>query len=421
MDVERPDLVRKRRRRRVFQVAIILGCVGLITVGLSSMGPVLPSVDREGLWIGEVKNGEMVRQVRGTGRLVPKQLRWVQAGQEGLIEKINVLPGERVRPESVLVELSNPKLEQALLEAQWELEAARAELAHIKVQLDRELLSQEVAAETVRAEWDYAEVEAQANEKLAEEGLVAELQARRYRLEANKLKYQTSKEEQRLELLRKSANSQIRAKEAGIRKLEAMAESRKRQIKQLKVCAGVTGVLQQLGDKETIQIGQQVGAGTTLAKIVQPTDLKAEVKISATEVREVQLGQKALVDTYNGIISGRVVRIDPAVQDGTVTVDVELLEELPSAARPDLRVDGIIELERLEDVLYVNRPVNSRNNAMMELFQLANENQVAVKVPVRLGRCSVHTVEIQQGLQVGERVILSDMSQWSGYNRIRLK
>lgn len=421
MDISRPEHARKIRRRRWLYGSAMIGLLILATLGLSRLEQAVPVVESSSVWSDTVKRGDMVLAVRGSGTLVPNRIQFVQASSDGRIERILVLPGAKIQPETVLMELGNPELEQALFDSKWQLEAAEAELRRLEIQLESERLTKESEVESLHADWKYAELEAQANEQLAAEGLVAELEARRLRLHADDLKAKHENLLRQLKIAKEAAEAQITVQGANLKKLQALVRMNDQKVKNLRVRAGVSGVLQEIGDQKPLQVGQRVSPGTTLAKIVQPTDLKAEIKIAETQVKDVQIGQRAKVDTRNGIIPGRVARVDPAVQNGTVAVDIELEGGLPKGARPDLSVDGTIELELIKDVLYVGRPVHGRSESTASVFTMINGGNYAVRVPVRFGRSSVSLIEVEEGVEAGDEIILSDMSRWDSYDRLRLK
>ena len=416
MDIARPSRARKRLQRRVALGAAALLFVVLVTVGVSQLQPAAPAVDRAQVWIEAVERGPMLRQVRGAGTLVPEAIRWIPATTQGRVERILVLPGTSVDPDTVLLELSNPELELAALDAASELRAAEAELANLRVELQSQHLDHEAAAASVEAEYHQAELEAAANEKLARDGLIADITLELSRVRVRELGTRTEIEHRRLAIDEDAARAQLDVSQAGVERARALSLLRRSQVDALRVRAGSAGILQQL----EVDAGQRVDPGTNLARVSEPGRLKAEVRVSETQAPEVQIGQPAAIDTRNGIIAGRVSRIDPASENGTVTVDVALTGELPRGARPDLSVDGTIELERLDDVLHVGRPVFGEERSTISLFKLERGGREAVRVQVQLGRGSVSTVEIAEGLQEGDRVILSDMSRWDGFDRVRL-
>ncbi len=408
---------------------MVISCIALlvltaVTIGLSRLEPAVPSVEKSSIWSDTVKRATMenpmLRQVRGNGTLVPEQIQFVQSETDGRVERILVQPGAQVTAETVLMELSNAELKQAAFDAEYQLKAGEAQLTKLKVQLESDRLTQKATVATLKYEAEQAGFIAEADDTLAKDGLVPNLTARQSRAKATDLNGRVAIEEERLLITGESAKAQIAAAQAELEKTRALLALKQRQLAALQVRAGIEGVLQQIGDLQTLQVGQRISPSATLAKIVQPTKLKAEIKIAETQARDVLIGQPAAIDTRNGIIPGRVVRVDPSVVNGTVTVDVKLDGELPRGARPDLSVDGTIELERLDNAIYVGRPVQGQPDSTVGLFKLVDGGRGAVRVQVKLGRTSVSTVEIVQGLEVGDQVILSDMSAWDGHDRVKL-
>ena len=420
MDIDRPDLARARRRRRFILVTVSVLAVLAITLGLAQLKPAAPSVDKATIYTDAVKRGEMLRRVRGYGTLVPEEIRWIPVTTAGRVQRILVLPGAQVKADTVLVELSNPEVEHDVFEAEWQLKAAESQLARLTVQLESERLAQESTAAALDADCRVAKLDAEADEKLAADQLIDRLTAIRSRTKADLLSRRCELESRRLAILGDSHKAQLAAQEADQARLRATLELRRQQLAALKVRAGIDGVLQRLGDYDPLQVGQQLAAGANLARVADPTKLKAEIKVVETQAKDIARSQKAVIDTRNGTVPGRVVRIDPAVQNGTVTVDVALDGPLPKGARPDLTVEGVIELELLTNVLYVGRPVQGQSESTVGLFKLDPDGRDATRVPVKLGRSSVSTIEILEGLREGDRVILSDMSQWDAQDRIRL-
>jgi HlyD family secretion protein len=376
----------------------------------------VPSIDRSTVWIDTVKRGAMVRQVRGLGTLVPEEIRWIAARVEARVDKIIVRPGAHVAPETILLELTSPEVEQAARDAQSQYAAAQAELTTLRATLQRELLEQEANAARVHSEYQQARMENETNDDLAKNGLVSDLVHKTSRIKAEDLGARDQIEQKRLEFARQNIEPQIAAKQAAVDQARANAALKKEQMEQLKVRAGFTGVLQQL----PVEVGQQVKPGTNLARVADPTKLKAEIKIAETQAKDIQINQKATIDTRNGVVEGHVTRVDPAVEQGTVRVDVALDGSIPKGARPDLSVDGTIELERLDNVIYVGRPAFGQENSTVGIFKLVPGSNEAARTPVKLGRSSVNTVEILSGLQPGDQVILSDTSAWDSHDRIRL-
>lgn len=416
VDIQRPDLARKRRIRQGIYAVSAAVVVVLITVGVSRLQPAAPRVDGDTVYTDSVKRGSMVRQVRGTGTLVPEEIRWIPATTEGIVERIVLQPGAVVEAGSVIAELSNPELDQTTLEAQLQLRAAEARYKTRTVDLESQLLTQQAQLATVESELSQATLQAEADEQLAKEGLVSEINLKQSQSRARELRTRHELEKKRLDNALANVDAQLAVEKAEVDRLQTISRLRQSQLADLKVRAGIAGVLQQVPLEE----GQRVAAGTNLARVGDPARLKAELRIAETQTKDIQIGQSAQIDTRNGIIPGHVIRIDPASENGTVTVDVALDGALPRGARPDLTVDGTIELERLEDVLYVNRPVFGQENSVVTLFKMEADEQHASRVKVSLGRSSVNTIEVLEGLQPGDEVILSDMSAWDAFDRIRL-
>lgn len=416
MDIARPDQARKRRTRRILYGVAAGAAVVLITLGVSRLQPAAPTVERSSVWVDTVKRGSMLRQVRGNGTLVPVVIRWIPATTEARVERIVVLPGTPVKPDTVILELANPELEQSALDAEWQLKAAEADYENLRVQLQSDLFNQRTATAAAEAEDKEAKLQADRNHELAKLGLAPDVDVKlsEARAEAAATHYQM--EQKRLEIASQAMQAQLAAQRAHVEQRRALYELRRHQVDALRVRPGMSGMLQRV----PVEVGQQVAPGTNLAQVADPTDLKAELRIPATQARDILLGQKVDVDTHNGIIPGHVIRIDPAVQDGTVTVDAGLDAPLPKGARPDLNVDGTVQLERLDNVLYVGRPAFGQENSTVGLFKLVDGGKAAVRTQVQLGRSSVNLVEIKGGLQEGDQVILSDMSNWDAYDRVRL-
>ncbi|HEY2798043.1 MAG TPA: efflux RND transporter periplasmic adaptor subunit [Thermoanaerobaculia bacterium] len=417
MDIIREDVSEKRRKKRLVLAAAGAVAVLLITLGLSRLKPAAPTVEKSTVWMDTVKRGPMLRQVRGPGTLVPQEIRYISAETNGRVERLVILPGAPVKPDSILVEMSNPEVERLALESESQFRAAQAELANVKAKAQRDVMDQQAAAATVRSDYHQAELQAETNEGLYKEGLVAALILKLSKVRAEELATRNAIEEKRVATVDESAKAQVAVQEATVDQLRALANLKREQKEALHVRAGIPGVLQEL----PVQVGQQVAPGTTIAKVAEPTHLKAQLKIAETQAKDVQIGQPASIDTRNGLVAGKVARIDPAVQNGTVTVDVTLEGELPMGARPDLSVDGTIELDRLKDVLYVGRPAFGQEKSQVGLFRVNEDGDEATRVKVKLGKSSVNTVEIVEGLKPGDKVILSDMSAWDAYDRVRLK
>ncbi|MBI4751168.1 MAG: HlyD family efflux transporter periplasmic adaptor subunit [Acidobacteria bacterium] len=417
MDIQRSKSVARNRQLRHVALAFVVLCAVVgVSLWVSRLKPAAPTVDRATVWIDTVKRGPMLRQVRGLGTLVPEEIRWIPAGSQGKVENILVKPGAEVKADTILMELSNPELEQSVLDAGLQLKAAEAEYASLKVRLESTLLDQQAAASSVKSDFIQAKMRSDSDEQLAKDGLISDLNRKLSRVTADQLKTRTEIEQKRLAIHDDSVKAQLGAQQARIEQLKALADLRKSQLADLKVKAGMSGVVQLI----PVQVGQQVTPGTNLARIADPTRLKAEIRIAETQAKDVLVGQLTTVDTRNGTVNGKVVRIDPSVQNGTVTVDVSLEGELPKGARPDLSVDGTVELERLDDVVFVGRPVQGQPNSTIGIFKIESDGKHAVRVPVKLGRSSVNTIEVVEGLKPGEQVILSDMSAWDAVDRIQL-
>jgi len=416
MDVARPVNKRKRTITRTLYGIGGVTILAAITVGLSHLKPAAPSVSRATVWVDTVKRGPMLRQVRGLGTLVPEEIRWIPAATEGRVERILIKPGSLVTPDSVIVELSNPELENTASEADWQLKAAEADYTTLKVRLQSQLLDQKASFATVEANARQAKLQAAADEELATHGLISDLALKLSKSRADELDTRQDLDRQRLEIAAESTEAELASQTARLEQLRAQAALRRNQVRQLRVRAGIEGVLQQL----PVEVGQRLAPGATLAKVTVPGRLKAELKIAETQAKDILIGQPASIDTRNGIVKGSVSRIDPAVQAGTVTVDVALAGTLPKGARPDLSVEGTIELERLNEVLYVGRPAFGQEQGVVGLFRLTDEGKGAVRTQVKLGRSSVNTVEILEGLDAGDQVILSDTSAWDAFDRLRL-
>ena len=417
MDVARPDLARKKKLRHGLYSVAALTLIAVVTVGVSRLEPAAPRVDRDTIYLDAVQRGPLVRQVRGTGTLVPERIRWIPAATDGAVERIVIRPGASVAPDTVIVELSNPELEQTALEARLNLEAAEARYDNRQVEVERDILNQRATLATIEAQLKTARLQADADERLFAQGLVSSLQLRQSQASAQEFDTRFGIEQERLRMAADTVEAQLAVEQAEVDRLRTLYELRRRQVDDLRVRAGTPGVLQQVPLEE----GQRVTAGTNLARVGDPTVLKAELRIAETQARDVQIGQTAAVDTRNGVIAGRVTRIDPAVENGTVTVDVALAGELPRGARPDLTVDGTIELERMDDVLFVGRPVFGQEESVVSLFRVEEDGTHASRTRVRLGRASVNTIEVLEGLRPGDRVVLSDMSAWDSFDRVRIE
>jgi HlyD family secretion protein len=421
MDIPRPDQARKKRRRRIAAITGGLLLITLITVGLAQLKPAAPPVERGSLLFDTVKRGELLRQVRGNGTLVPQEIRWIPTINAGRVEHIAVLPGARVTKDTVLVELSNPEVTQAVFDAESLVKTAEADMANLRVQLDSQKLTQRSAVASAQANYSSAKLDLEVNEELAKAGLIPAITLKQSKAKAEELVSLLEIEQERLKISADSTAAQLVAQETKLAQLRGQLELKKQQVDALKIRAGVDGVLQRLGDlTSSLQEGQQLAAGTLVARVAQPEHLKAAIKIAETQAKDIQLDQPAEIDTRNGVIPGHVIRVDPAVENGTVTVDVALDGALPKGARPDLSVDGTIQLERLEDVLFVGRPVQAQPESQVSLFKVTPNGREATRIQVKLGRSSVGAIEVMEGLNIGDTIILSDMSQWDSCERVRL-
>ena len=407
---------RGRRTRIIVLAALGLIAISVITFGVSRLKPAAPSLERATALIETVKRGPMLRDVHGTGTLVAEDIRVIAASTAGRVERVLVHPGTPVNPKTILVELSNPELQQSAVDTEYQLRAAEAEQKNLKVRLESDRMTQEAAAATVRSEYQQAKLQLDADQELAKQGVLPALSLNLSRVRTEDLANRYQIEQKRLEVRKRSEEAQLAAQQARNSQLQALLKLKQEQVQNLRVAAGTSGVLQQM----TAEEGQQVVPGTNLARVVEPQHLKAELKIAETQVKDIQIGQKAQIDTRNGIIPGHVSRMDPAAQQGTFTVDVALEGALPPGAAPDLTVDGTVELERLDDVIYISRPAFGQAQSTIKMFKLDDDGKTATRVQVKLGRSSVSAVEILEGLQPGDRVIISDTSSMDAFDHIRL-
>ncbi len=427
MDVKREGAGRKRLIRRIVYGLLLVGVVVGATVAVGKLKPAVPTVDGSTLWPDTVRRGPMLRQVRGIGTLVPEEVLWIPADTDGRVAKINVRPGAPVRPDTVILEMENPDVKLAAVNAEFDLKAAEANLIDLRVKLEGQTFDQKSVAATVNSDYVQATMQADRDKKLAEAGLIPDMQRDMSTTKARELSTRNNIELDRAKIVNDSVQAQLDAQKVKVEQLRAVYALKKQQVEQLRVRAGTTGILQALGPPAAagaaappLEVGQKVTAGTILAKIAQPEKLKAELKITETEAKDIALGQPAEIDTRNGIIPGKVIRIDPASVNGTVTVDVGLTGALPQGARPDLSVDGTIQLEKLDNILFVGRPVFGQPNADVMIFKYEPDGRTAVKTKVKLGRASVNTIEVVNGLREGDKVILSDMNAYDTHDRIRV-
>jgi HlyD family secretion protein len=422
MDVPKPFAARNRRRRQMSVALIGLIVIGGITMGVTKLKPAIPSVERSGVWINAVKRGSMVRQVRGLGTLTPDEIRWIPTLTDGRVEKILLRPGTPVKADTLLVVLSNPAVEQLAFDAEWKLRAEEAQYRNLEVTLQSQVLDQEAKMAKAEQEAEDASMKASTDDELAKLSVISEQARTISARSARSLTIRADIEKQRYANAKEQLAAQLAGEKAKVEQARAVYELQKKQKSMLQVRGGMDGILQELGfNGNSLQEGQQVAAGTTIAKVANPKRLKAELKIPESQAKDVQLGQAAQIDTHNGLIQGQVIRIDPSVQNGTRTVDVALDGDLPAGAVPDLSVDGTIDLERMANVLFVSRPAFGEEKSTIAVFKLEPDGKTASRVQVNVGRSSVNSIEILRGLQEGDQVILSDMSRWDQYERIRLE
>jgi HlyD family secretion protein len=417
-DIARDPAILKRRRLRRAGYAIVAVMVLIaVSIALARMEPAPPTVPEDTLLRDTVKRGSLVRQERGLGTLVPEDTRWIPATTEGRVERILLRPGARVGPDSVILELSSPDVEQAALNARLALQSAEAQLETFRVQYRNELLTQQSQVATLEADYKQAQLDADADETLAKEKLVSELQRQKSRLRAQTLSDRLAIERKRLASVQETIDSRLQIQQAAVDQARALMELQNNRLASLKVRPGFAGVLQQV----PVEVGARIGPGTNLARVADPTRLKAELRIAETRAKDIEVGQPAEIDTRTGIIPGIVSRKDPAAANGTIAVDVTLTGELPRGAVPDLSVDGTIQLERLDNVLYVGRPSLGQDQSTVGLFRVERPSGIAERVQVKLGTSSVNAIVVLAGLNEGDEVILSDMSNWDAFDRVRLR
>ena len=416
MDIARPDLAKKKRRKMTLYVGIGVVAVVIASIAISSLKPAAPAIDRNLVWVDTVKRGPMVRQVRGIGSLVPENIRIVTSRSAGRVDRIVLRAGAPVTPDSIIVELANPDVIQAAEAADSQLQAAEAEFTNLNVRLGSDLLAMESELARAKSEYETSKLQAEVTEELFKDGLVSGLERRRTQVAAEDSATRHEIAKKRYAFTQESMQLQLAVKQAEVNRQRAQTQLRREECDALKVRAGLTGVLQTMA----LEVGEQIANGGVLARVADPTSLKAQVRIAETQAKDIVPGQLASIDTRNGIVEGRVARIDPSVQNGTVTVDVALTGTLPKGARPDLSIDGTIELERLPDVIFVGRPAFGQEHSTVGVFKLESDGDIAHRSPVKFGRASVNTIEVLDGLQPGDRVILSDMSQHDSTDRVRL-
>ena len=416
MDIQRPSNAAAKRRRRIILSALAVLFIAGVTLGLSRLKPAAPTVERSTIWTDTVKRGPMIRQVRGLGTLVPVDIRSISALTDANVERRRILPGTQVKADTIIMDLSDPATEQAAKDAELQLKAAEADYKNLEVTVQSNLLTQKANAATVTSDYNDAKTQAEIDTELAKLGVASGQKLKASVGKAEELTKRNQIEQERVDINTKAVASQLAVQQAKIDELKALYQLKKQQLDALHVRAGIDGVLTEVPVVE----GQRVTAGTNIAKVVDPTKLKAELKIPETQSKDITFGQPASVDTHNGVIDGTVMRIDPAVINGTVTVDVKL-EGHAAGERPDLSVDGTIDLDRLANVLYVGRPAFGQENSTVSMFKLDPDGKGATRITVKLGRSSVNAVELLGGLNDGDQVILSDMSRWDNVDRIRLE
>jgi len=416
VDIARPSQARKKRIRRIIYVSIAVVVVAGISLGVSRLRPAAPSVDRAVVWIDTVKRGDFTCQVRGSGVLTPEDIRWIPAQTKGHVEDIVLRPGAQVKPDTVILILDDPDVKQAVKDAELAYQAAKAAYDNKKADLQSALLAQEAATATVESQYKQAQLDLEANEALYKDNLVPELTVKQKRSIADDLKNRVAAEQNRLKITQAGMTSQLAPQEADVNQKKAAWDLRRQELEDLKVKAGMTGTLTVVA----VERGAQVAPGTNLARVADPTRLKAELRIAETQTKDIHIGQYAEIDTRNGIVKGHVIRMDPSSTGGTVGVDVGMDGALPPGSRPDLSVDGTIQLEKLINVVYVGRPAFGQENSTVTIFKVgANGEAHATKV--KLGVASVNTIQVLDGLQPGDQVILSDMSQYDAFDRVQLK
>jgi HlyD family secretion protein len=417
MDIARPSNARAKRIKRIVYGSVALIVIVGVTLGLKQLRPAAPTVELGTIVQDTVKRGPMLLEVHGLGTLVPEEIRWIPAQTEARVDRIVLRPGAVVKPGSIILELSDPQVQRDLLDAEFQLKSSEADYANLQVQVNSDVLNQRATAASVRSDYEQARLQHEVDEKLLKEGLTADVTANLSRVRAEQLAIRAKIEDERMRISEDAAKARLTSQRAKVEQSRALYNLRKAQAEALHVRAGINGVLQLV----PVEVGAHVTPGSNLARVADPKKLMAQVRIAETQVKDVAIGQKAAVDTRNGIVPGHVTRIDPSVLNGTVTVDVEFDAALPQGSRADLSVDGTIEIANLRDVMYVGRPVHGQPDQSIGIFKISDDGSEAELVSVKLGRSSVSTVQIREGLKVGDKVILSDMQQWDSAGRVRLK
>jgi HlyD family secretion protein len=414
MDVSRPSDSKKKLVRRLLVAGIVI-VIALTTLGLSRLRTAAPTVDRGGLVIDTVRRGPMLREIRGSGVLTPEEVRWISIPTDARVERVLVHAGSTVQSDTVIVELSNDQQQQTTRDSEWQLRAAEADHESMRAQLDNERLDREATLAHTRADFQQAQLRANADAELERQGLAAHITSEISKTSAGELSRRVSIEEERLRVSQHAEESRLASIRAQIEQRRAMYDLQRSRLEALKVRAGIAGVLQQVD----VQTGQRVTAGTTIARVARPDRLKAEVRIAETQAKDIKVGQPATVDTRNGVVAAHVARIDPAVREGSVMVDLQIDGALPAGARPDLSVDAVVELDRIPDAVYVARPASAPENTPGAIFRLSGDG--AEKVNVAFGRASATTIEIRSGLKPGDQVVVSDSSAWDHSDHIRIQ
>jgi multidrug efflux pump subunit AcrA (membrane-fusion protein) len=423
MDIARPDIKAKKNRRRIVTIAVAIVVLAGVTFAVMRLKPAAPTVERSVVWTDTVKRGNLIRQVRGNGTLVPREdsIRQIAAQTNATVTRLLVLPGSNVNADTVIMELSDPTVTQQAMDAKLALASAEADLKNTQVQLQSTLSTQKATAATTNAQYETAKRQATTDEALYKLGVISGMQAQASNSTAQGLTTQNQMQQNVVSINEKALETQLAVAQAKVDQAHAMYQLKQQQLDALKVRAGINGVLNDIGTTALpVAVGQEVTPGTMLAKVVQPQQLKAALNIPETQARDIRLNQPAAIDTHNGIVNGHVTRIDPGVHNGTVTVDVAL-DGFVEGERPDLSVDGQIDLQRLSNVLYVGRPAFGNEDSTISLFKLSPDGKTATRVPVKVGRASVNAIQVLSGLNEGDTVILSDMSRWDQVDRIRLE
>jgi HlyD family secretion protein len=417
MDIARPEAARAKRNRRIIYAGVAVVLLGAVTVGLSRLKPAAPTVDRTTIWTGTVTRGDMLREVRGLGTLVPTDIRWIAAQSNARVDRIVLRSGSPVKADSIILELSDPQLQNDALSAEFDYKGAQADYDNLKVTLNTQLMQIKENQAVLEGTYNQDALQAKTDRMLADQGLKAEVLAQQSQMKADEDAIQLKIDKERLAITADANASQLVSQGAKVDSARAVYDLKKSELDALHVRAGFAGVLEDVPVDE----GQQVTAGTNLCRVADPKHLMATIEVAETQAKDVAPGQKASIDTRNGIVSGHVTRVDAAVVNGTVAVDITPDGPLPAGARSDLSVEGTVEIENLQNVLYVTLPVHAEPDSDGGVFKLSGDGDEAVRAQVKFGRASVNTIEVLEGLNEGDQVIVSDMSAWDGVDRVRLK